>query len=148
MSSIEPGTLSNGECWARLRSAPVGRIAYLDARTGIEIFPVNYIVDHGTIVLRTAEGTKLTALAAGPTVAFEVDGGDASARTGWAVVVVGTAKSIETHDQLMDAFDLEVTTWQGSSKPFFLRVVPSDVRGDRARSGESPITTPHKLHDS
>ncbi|MDX2380266.1 MAG: pyridoxamine 5'-phosphate oxidase family protein [Acidimicrobiia bacterium] len=148
MSSIEPGTLSNGECWERLRSSTVGRIAYFDAHTGIEIFPVNYIVDHGTIVLRTAEGTKLTALASGPTVAFEVDGGDASTRSGWAVVIVGTAESIGTHDQLMDAFDLEVTTWHGSSKPFFLRVVPNDVRGDRARSGEAPITSPRKLHDS
>ena len=76
MSSAESGEMSGGECWERLRSAIVGRIAYLDDHTGLEIFPVNFVVDHGTIVLRTAEGRKLTALAERPLVVFEADGGD------------------------------------------------------------------------
>lgn len=129
MSTIEPGELTSGECWERLRSAIVGRIAYLDARTGIEIFPVNYVVDHGTLVLRTAEGTKLTALEERPTVVFEADGGDLAARTGWAVIVHGTAESMDAHDDIVDAFGLDLTTWDGSAKPYFVRVVPTDVAG-------------------
>ena len=45
-------------CWALLRSQEVGRLAVSIADRP-EIFPVNYVVDHGTVVFRTAEGTKL-----------------------------------------------------------------------------------------
>ena len=38
-----------------------------------EIFPINYVVDHGTVVFRTAEGTKLAG-AVQRDVAFEADG--------------------------------------------------------------------------
>ena len=137
-ATSESGELSSGECWERLRSAIVGRIAYLDGHTGIEIFPVNFVVDHGTIVLRTAEGRKLAALAERPLVVFEADGGDPTDSTGWAVVVHGTSESIDTHDDVVDAFDLELRTWHGASKPHFVRVVPSRIIGRRAVEDESP----------
>ena len=63
------------ECWKLLRSAPVGRLAtVVDGRP--DIHPVNHLVDHGTVLFRTAEGTKLRA-AVGHDVAFEADGYDA-----------------------------------------------------------------------
>lgn len=50
--------LSAAESWALLRRAVVGRLALtVDGRP--EIFPVNHMVDHGTVVFRTAVGTKL-----------------------------------------------------------------------------------------
>jgi nitroimidazol reductase NimA-like FMN-containing flavoprotein (pyridoxamine 5'-phosphate oxidase superfamily) len=55
--------------------AVVGRLAVV-AGDQPEIFPVNYL-DHGSIVFRTGEGTKL-AIAIGRLVAFEVDGYDAA----------------------------------------------------------------------
>jgi nitroimidazol reductase NimA-like FMN-containing flavoprotein (pyridoxamine 5'-phosphate oxidase superfamily) len=134
--------LTSGECWERLRSAIVGRIAYLDEHTGIEIFPVNFVVDHGTIVLRTAEGRKLTALAERPHVVFEADGGDPGDSTGWAVTVHGTAESIDGHDDVVDAFDLELTTWHGAAKPHFVRVVPRDIVGHHAVASDTSTTTP------
>ncbi len=142
MSSVEMSALSKGECWDRLRSTSVGRIAYLDARHGVEVFPMNYVVDHGTIVLRTAEGTKLTALAAGRAVAFEADGGDVGAGSSWAVVVRGKAESIEARDEILDAFELDLTTWHGSSKPFFVRVVPRKTTGHRSGASERSTTSP------
>ncbi len=55
-----------------------------------DIFPVNYADDEATIVFRTAEGTKLSAVFVDSAVAFEVDGyntkGDHPA---WSVVIKG-----------------------------------------------------------
>ncbi|MGX1161285.1 nitroimidazol reductase NimA-like FMN-containing flavoprotein (pyridoxamine 5'-phosphate oxidase superfamily) [Pseudarthrobacter sp. SLBN-100] len=40
-----------------MRQVSVGRLAFwIDDRP--DIFPLNYIVDHGTVVFRTAEGSK------------------------------------------------------------------------------------------
>ena len=45
-----------------------------------DIFPINYVVDHGAVVFRTAEGTKLAAAVLGQGVAFEIDGYEAAGR--------------------------------------------------------------------
>jgi nitroimidazol reductase NimA-like FMN-containing flavoprotein (pyridoxamine 5'-phosphate oxidase superfamily) len=51
------------ECWELLRQSPVGRLAVVVAGDP-DIFPINYVVDHGSIVIRTAAGTKLATCAA------------------------------------------------------------------------------------
>jgi uncharacterized protein len=62
-------------CWQLLAGEEVGRLAVsVDQRP--DIFPVNYAVDEATIVFRTAEGTKLSAVFVDSAVAFEVDGYD------------------------------------------------------------------------
>ena len=71
-----------------------------------DIFPVNYVVDHGTIVFRTAEGTKFAAAVLGRGVAFEIDGYEAEAGDTWSVVVKGRADEIERVQEVFDALDL------------------------------------------
>src|SRR5207249_1081662 len=56
-------------CWNLLRSAQVGRLA-VSIKEQPDIFPINFVVDHGTVVFRTAEGTKLAAAVLGRGVAF------------------------------------------------------------------------------
>jgi alkylation response protein AidB-like acyl-CoA dehydrogenase len=56
--------LATDECWALLRSTEVGRLA-VAIMNKPDIFPVNYLVDHGAVVFRTAEGTKLAAAYSG-----------------------------------------------------------------------------------
>ncbi|WP_431843092.1 pyridoxamine 5'-phosphate oxidase family protein [Calidifontibacter indicus] len=64
--------MSVSQSWLLLRSAAVGRLAVVV--DGLpDIFPVNHPVDHGTILFRTAQGTKLDA-ASGHAVAFETTG--------------------------------------------------------------------------
>ena len=46
-------------------SAQVGRLA-VSIKEQPDIFPINFVVDHGTVVFRTAEGTKLAAAVLGP----------------------------------------------------------------------------------
>lgn len=123
--------LSISECWAFARSAPVGRLAVtVDGQP--DIFPVNHVVDRGTIVLRTAAGTKLSA-ADRHLVAFEVDGYDAEHAEAWSVVVKGAARSIDDLYETIDALQLPVFPWQDGPKPYFLRIEPSTITGRRVR---------------
>lgn len=144
MEAAEAGysTLAPAECWSRLRSVEVGRIAFLHDRTGIEVFPLNFVVDHGTLVFRTAAGTKLAGLASSPQVAVQADGSEPGGNGWWSVVVHGRAEPIDARDDLIAAFDIDLETWQGDAKPYFVRVVPTTVEGVRTccedRSERSP----------
>src|SRR5688572_14464780 len=88
----ETQSIPTHEALALLRDSPVGRLAVVV--DGVpDIFPVNHIVDHGTVVFRTAPGAKMNAAHAGP-VAFEVDGYDLSRGEAWSVVVHGTGRLV------------------------------------------------------
>ncbi|WP_426566209.1 pyridoxamine 5'-phosphate oxidase family protein [Angustibacter sp. McL0619] len=72
--------LSASQAWQLLRGAPFGRLAVvLDACP--DIFPVNHVVDHGSVVFRTEVGAKLIG-SDGQQVAYEADGFDVHAQTG------------------------------------------------------------------
>ena len=115
------------ECWALVREAVVGRLAtVLDGHP--EIFPVNHVVDHGSVVIRTAAGAKLES-AVGKLVAFEVDGYDVEHRSAWSVVVKGRAVELTRLHDVLDAMSLPLFPWHGSSKPHFLRIEASEVSG-------------------
>lgn len=117
------------ECWALLRDAVVGRLATaIDGRP--EIFPVNHVVDHASIVIRTAAGTKLES-ALGHLVAFEVDGYDVATATAWSVVVKGRAAEVSRLHDVLEALSLPLFPWHDSVKPHFLRVEADEVSGRR-----------------
>ena len=119
-------------CWRLLRRSDVGRLAVIvDERP--EIFPVNYAVDGGSVVFRTAPGAKLTAVASSPAVAFEVDGHDEDSDEAWSVVVKGRADIVHGFIQLLDTTSLTVFPWQASKKSQFVRVVADEVTGRRFR---------------
>lgn len=130
--------LSASECWALLRSVPVGRLAVVvDGEP--DVFPVNHVVDHGTVVIRTGPGTKLTA-AEHRSVAFEVDGYDAEHGQAWSVVVKGVARSVDGLYDMLDALRLPVFPWQDGPKPYFVRIEPGTMTGRRLRVGGARAT--------
>ena len=118
------------ECWQLVRSAEVGRLA-IAIMNQPDIFPVNYVVDHGSVVFRTAEGTKLAASTLGASVAFEVDGYEPDQGEAWSVVLKGPAVEIERLDDLLAATDLPLFPWHASPKPRFVRIDPVSVTGRR-----------------
>jgi nitroimidazol reductase NimA-like FMN-containing flavoprotein (pyridoxamine 5'-phosphate oxidase superfamily) len=129
MSSGAPRELPTHEALALLRESPVGRLAvFVGGRP--EIFPVNHVVDRGTIVFRTAHGTKLWG-AAGLPVAFEVDGYDTASGEAWSVVVHGTGEVVFRTDEVLDALQLPIMPWQSGSKPEIVRIVPDEITGRR-----------------
>src|SRR5437870_1732420 len=85
--------LSSETCWARLRTMVVGRLA-IAADRHPELFPVNYLVDRGTLLFRTDPGTKLAASLDKALVSFEVDGFEPDTNEAWSVVVKGTLEPV------------------------------------------------------
>jgi nitroimidazol reductase NimA-like FMN-containing flavoprotein (pyridoxamine 5'-phosphate oxidase superfamily) len=136
--------LSPDECWALLRDSVVGRLA-VTADGSPDIFPVNPVVDHGTIVFRTAAGTKLAGTK-GRDVAFEVDGYDAVTARAWSVVVKGRAHEIWEVEETIRAMRLPLFPWQSGRKPRFVRIEPVDVTGRRFVV-EGGFTSPREHED-
>lgn len=126
-------------CWQFLRDTEVGRLA-VSITDHPDIFPINYIVDHGTVVFRTAEGTKLAAAVLGRAVAFEIDGYDPDRGDAWSVVIKGHAREIERMQDVFDALDLPLFPWHATPKHRFVRIEPFDISGRRFHVTEPPAT--------
>ncbi len=122
--------LDEVECWHLLQLTTVGRLA-VSIRNRPDIFPVNYAVDNGTVVINTAPGTKLAAAVLGRAVAFEVDGLDPISRAGWSVVLKGSAAEVSTLDDLLAVESLGIDTWAESEKRRYLRLTPDSITGRR-----------------
>jgi len=119
--------LSPHDSWALLRCAGVGRLALIvDGHP--DIFPVNHVVDQGTVVFRTAGGTKLAG-AVGQMVAFEVDGYDIGTASAWSVVVKGTAHAVIRLYEVLDVSELPLYPWHSTTKPHFIRIEPDSITG-------------------
>jgi uncharacterized protein len=133
--------LSESLCWDLLRRSEVGRLAvWVDDHP--EIFPVNFVVDRGAIVFRTAEGTKSAGALSGGPVALEADGLEGDRVRAWSVVVKGNAEQITQTAELMDTVGLPVLPWQAGSKGLFIRVVPGEVTGRRF-----PVVSPESWRE-
>lgn len=122
--------LESQECWALLRQVSVGRLAvWLD--DGPDIFPVNYVTDHGTLVFRTGTGTKLDAVQGEFPVAMEADGVNPETGVAWSVVIRGKAELLTKTDDVLATFSLPLFPWEAGHKDHFVRVVPMSISGRR-----------------
>lgn len=120
--------LSVAECWQLLRTRAYGRLA-VTTSDGPDIFPVNAVVDHGTLVFRTADGSKLAALADDQRVAFEVDGANVDAGFAWSVVVHGRAAVVADRSEVIDAAELGVAPYAAGAKNRIVRITPQGATG-------------------
>lgn len=121
--------LDPSQCWAIVRESPFGRLGVIvDGRP--QIFPVNHIVDHGSILFRSAAGTKVEA-AVGHPVVFEIDGYDLAQGHAWSVMVNGSARRVIDTDDLIDVMQAPLTPWHRGVKPHFVRIVTESVTGRR-----------------
>ncbi|UUZ44684.2 pyridoxamine 5'-phosphate oxidase family protein [Janibacter limosus] len=112
-----------------MRSTTVGRLAvWLDDHP--DIFPLNFVVDQGTVVFRTGEGTKVAGISGTP-VALEADGLDEATGEAWSVVVRGRAHSITEQHDVMDTADLPLHPRHGGRKDRFVRITPDVISGRR-----------------
>jgi hypothetical protein len=122
--------LDTKTCLELLRAESVGRLA-VAIHDHPDIFPVNFVVDRGTVVFRTAEGTKLAAAVLGRGVAFEIDGLDDAERQAWSVVIKGRAVEVERLQELFDVQGLPLFPWHASPKHRFVRIEPVEISGRR-----------------
>ena len=127
---VPPTPLREHECWALLRTTSVGRLA-VSVEGHPDIFPLNYVVDHGTVVFRSAAGTKVSAALSDTPVALEADGYDPETGEAWSVVIKGIAEEIQQVEDLLETVALPLFPWQAGEKGRFIRVVPSAMSGRR-----------------
>jgi nitroimidazol reductase NimA-like FMN-containing flavoprotein (pyridoxamine 5'-phosphate oxidase superfamily) len=133
----ETAVLPTEECWRLLRGDSVGRLAVW-VNDHPEIFPINYKVDHGSLVFRTGAGTKL-ASALGKLVALEADGADTDEGVAWSVVVKGPATALTRTPELLDSVGQLLFPWEIGPRDHFLRIVPESVSGRRFKIA-APLT--------
>ena len=127
--------LSETECWNLLSSRSLGRlVTSVDGQP--EIFPVNFVVQHRTVLFRTAEGTKLVSAAINDRVLFEAD--DHNVAEGWSVIVKGTARILRTDEDIDEAEQAQLLPWTATVKQHFVRIRPLSVTGRRFVFGSEP----------
>jgi nitroimidazol reductase NimA-like FMN-containing flavoprotein (pyridoxamine 5'-phosphate oxidase superfamily) len=129
VSSYGLTVLDREECEALLRTQRVGRVGVFTHRP--LVVPVVYALLDADVVFRTAPGEKLIAAALNRTVAFEIDDYDVSARTGWSVVVVGTAEEVVAPEDLNRVRALGLQPWAGEVRDRFVRIRAEEVTGRR-----------------
>lgn len=127
--------LGEEECWDLLMGTTLGRLG-LSFRGQPEVYPVNFLAHDHRILLRTVEGTKLAELTVNNKVALEAD--RRSAHSVWSVMVKGTARILETAEEIAEAERLPLRTWTAAVKTVFVEITPQEVTGRRIAIGPEP----------
>jgi nitroimidazol reductase NimA-like FMN-containing flavoprotein (pyridoxamine 5'-phosphate oxidase superfamily) len=129
--------LTKSECFELLAREHLGRVAIVDDR-GPVVFPVNFVLDRHMVVFRTVAGTKLDAACRGSRVAFEIDGTDAAAHTGWSVVIRGEAVEVTHPAEVARLRKLPLDPWAPGAKTHYVRVLPAVLTGRRILARDGP----------
>ena len=134
--------LSDEQALRLLEETTIGRVAISQLRdprhdgpaddaSGIDIFPVNYLVHDGAIYFRSGPGSKLMEIAANPTVVFEIDGHRGA--THWSVVVHGRAERLALDHDIESSRIHELVSTHPTEMSSFVRIVPESISGRRFR---------------
>ena len=127
--------LDEEQCLQLIAPSGIGRIAYA-SRSGPAVLPVNYALQDGAVVFRTAENSPLdedlrTGIdGADYRVAFEIDDIDMVGKQGWSVLLQGPAHLVkETEQEAVRRAGVE--PWAPGDRELFVRIVPSRITGRR-----------------
>ncbi|MEV6104944.1 pyridoxamine 5'-phosphate oxidase family protein [Streptomyces sp. NPDC051940] len=122
--------LSRAESLQLLTETAVGRVAF-SHRALPAIRPVNYVVHDGFVVVCTHRDSDLPGPSAfSGVVAFESDAMDPHTRTGWSVVVTGTATPVADEDLRARYRDL-LDPWLGVDVDQLVTITTDMVSGIR-----------------
>lgn len=135
--------LDRNTCLRLLRGAVIGRVAW-DAGDGrISVLPVNFVVDGDSVVFRSAEGGKLAAARKRRTASFEVDDVEPALRTGWSVLVSGTAEVVGDAAAIRRLERLPLAPWPPMApESRFVRIRLEEVTGRLL-----PLRPGHAAHE-
>lgn len=120
--------LSRAEAIALLETREVGRLVYT-RRALPAVRPVNYVVRDGAVLIWTGSASSLGQAVRGAVVAFEADAFDRVNRTGWSVVVTGTAQLVTDEAQLALARLEGPVPWAPGIKEHLIRIPMTIVTG-------------------
>jgi osmotically-inducible protein OsmY len=127
--------LDPAACFELLGTEGVGRLGIQDA-SGVDIFPVNYLVHDGLVYFRSGPGMKMIRLTESPDVAFEADGHDDEWT--WSVVVKGEALRLDDDAEILLSGIRTAATAHPSDKFNYVRIEPRQITGRRFRHLDAP----------
>jgi nitroimidazol reductase NimA-like FMN-containing flavoprotein (pyridoxamine 5'-phosphate oxidase superfamily) len=130
-------TLTREECLELLRSAVVGRIAYV-ADGMATIIPVNFALFDGDIVFCTAKGTTLTWLTLRGRLAFEADESTRADHEGWSVLVRGVAREVTDPEELAVLRRGHLRSWLRSPHEHWVRISIETISGRALHGPAAP----------
>jgi nitroimidazol reductase NimA-like FMN-containing flavoprotein (pyridoxamine 5'-phosphate oxidase superfamily) len=130
--------LSEDQCLNLISGGGIGRIAYT-SRFGPAVLPVNYALQDGAVVFRTAahgpldEDLRTGITDADYKVAFEIDSIDLASQQGWSVLIQGPAHHVAgAEEEAVRRAGVE--SWAPGDRELFVRIVPSRITGRRVGS--------------
>jgi nitroimidazol reductase NimA-like FMN-containing flavoprotein (pyridoxamine 5'-phosphate oxidase superfamily) len=125
--------LDRDECLRLLAGLQLGRLAVGQPGAPPLIRPVTYRFDEATqsVLFRSAEGSKLSALLRSQRVAFEVDGSDPVDGLGWSVIVTGPAEEVTGAADLAHAERVAPRVWVRGVPSHLMRIRALVVSGRR-----------------
>src|SRR5215469_15975802 len=122
--------LTEAESLRLIEQAEIGRIGF-SGRYGPLVLPVNYKIVDGTVVFRVAVGSSVgedlrTGIAdAEYKVAFEIDEIDPATRTGWSVMIQGSAHYVDDEQERAIMLKVGVDPWAGGHREQFVQIKPT-----------------------
>ncbi len=123
--------LTREECLQLLQyKSFVGRVAFVVDGQPV-VLPVNYLAETDSLVFCTGPGSKLSHLAGGAPVAFEVDDSRPLYNAGWSVLVRGTAREITDARELDLLRRGPLRSWATSASEHWIRISIDDISGRR-----------------
>lgn len=129
--SGSPQVLSADQCRELLAEHHVGRIAWA-AADGLQLLPVSYAFQYGSVVFRTSPYGVLSELVRPSEVIFEIDDLDPDSRAGWSVVLVGRAQAVAEPRDLVQLWTVDgMEPWAPGIRTLFIEVTPRQITGRR-----------------
>lgn len=135
----EPFELAEWECESLLRAHVVGRLSVC-GEDGPYVFPVNYSVVDGAIVLRVAPYSLLGTLARDAPIALQIDQFDHDRQRGWSVLARGRAEPVTDPEALAHVEAVwPPQPWASGSRPLHLRLAWRELTGRKLGTGWDPL---------
>jgi nitroimidazol reductase NimA-like FMN-containing flavoprotein (pyridoxamine 5'-phosphate oxidase superfamily) len=123
--------IDRNECLELLQTkSKVGRVAFVVNDRPI-VLPVNYRADRDSVVFCTASGSMLTNLKDGAPAAFEVDSSVSLLRSGWSVLVQGTASEVTDPEELEKLRRGPLKSWATPSTEHWIKISIDQISGRR-----------------
>lgn len=133
--------LTRDQCLDLLRSHLfLGRIGYVVDGLPI-IVPVNFVVDGESVVYSTAKGSKLSWLSNHSRVAFQADHDRPSDRSGWSVLIHGTAREVTDPAEVETLREGSLRSWAVPSADHWVRISIDRISGRRLERGVRRVAT-------
>lgn len=127
--------MTEAEVDSILADTTFGRLAVSVANVPY-IFPINVVSFRGGLLFRTAPGTKLSAVAVGNPVTFEVD--EVGTTGGWSIIVIGTATQLVHANDVAEADRSGLNPLLPTRKQSYVFIEPTKKSGRKFVFGPEP----------